>query len=89
MKLGETFPGNGTLRSLVSRYARFCIVGGTGVGVDMAMIWLLASPALLNWNLSLSKIIAAEVAIVNNFAWNEVWLGRAQFRWKVARGWLR
>ncbi len=37
---------------------------------------LLASPATLGWDLTLSKVIAAEVALINNFAWNEVWTFR-------------
>ncbi len=61
---------------LFSRYARFCIVGGSGVVVDMAIIWLLADPMTLHWNLTLSKVIAAEVAIFNNFLWNDVWTFR-------------
>jgi|SRR5207302_5083056 len=58
------------------RYAKFCIVGGTGMVVDMGIIWLLASPYMLGWNLSLSKAIAAEVAIFNNFFWNHLWTFR-------------
>src|SRR5437762_14083722 len=58
------------------RYAKFCIVGGTGMVVDMSIIGLLASPYMLGWNLSLSKAIAAEVAIINNFVWNDVWTFR-------------
>jgi dolichol-phosphate mannosyltransferase len=37
---------------------------------------LLADPALLHWNLTLSKVIAAEVAIFNNFFWNDIWTFR-------------
>ena len=61
---------------LLQRYSRFCVVGGTGLVVDMGLIWLLASPGLLALNLSLSKVIAAEVAIINNFVWNDVWTFR-------------
>ena len=50
-----------------------CVVGGTGMLVDMGIIYLLASPFLLGWNLSLSKVIAAEAAIFNNFVWNDLW----------------
>ena len=68
MKLTETL-GASTPGLLLKRYAMFCIVGGTGVVVDMGIIWLLASPFIFGWNLSLSKIIAAEAAIFNkNFA---------------------
>jgi len=61
---------------LLNRYARFCVVGGTGLVVDMGIVWLLASPTTLGWNLSLSKVIAAEVAILNNFVWNDLWTFR-------------
>ena len=44
--------------------------------VDMGIIYLLASPFLLGWNLSLSKLIAAEAAIFNNFVWNDLWTFR-------------
>ena len=64
------------LGRLLRRYAQFCVVGGSGVVVDMALIYLLASPAMLGWNLSLSKAIAAEVAIFNNFVGNELWTFR-------------
>lgn len=58
---------------LFRRYAQFCVVGGSGVVVDMAVLHLLAAPGMLGWNISLSKVIAAEVAIVNNFLWNDLW----------------
>src|SRR6266545_5324804 len=75
MKLTETV-GESAPGLLFKRYAKFCIVGGTGVMVDMGIIWLLASSSMLRWNLSLSKVIAAEVAIFNNFIWNDVWTFR-------------
>ena len=67
------------------RYTKFCLVGGSGLVVDMGIIWLLADRSLLGWNLTLSKLIAAEVAILNNFLWNDVWtfrsLGIERNRW--------
>jgi dolichol-phosphate mannosyltransferase len=57
----------------LKRYLKFCVVGGTGMVVDMGIVYLLASPSMLGWNLSVSKVIAAEVAIFNNFIWNEIW----------------
>ena len=68
--------GNSEMSPLLKRYTQFCIVGGTGVIVDMAILWLLASPFTLGWNLSLSKVIAAEAAIFNNFLWNDLWTFR-------------
>ena len=55
---------------------KFCVVGGTGMVVDMGIIWLLASPFMLGLNLSLSKVIASEAAIFNNFLWNDRWTFR-------------
>jgi dolichol-phosphate mannosyltransferase len=42
----------------------------------MGIIYLLADSSTLRWNLTLSKVIAAEVAIVNNFFWNDLWTFR-------------
>lgn len=57
----------------IGRFFRFGIVGFSGVFVDMAMLYLLSDPTTLAWGLTRSKIIAAEVAIVNNFFWNDAW----------------
>jgi len=73
---GLADPVNCSARRVAKRYAQFCFVGSSGVVVDMGLIWLLASPAMLGWNLTLSKVIAAEVAIFNNFFWNDVWTFR-------------
>jgi dolichol-phosphate mannosyltransferase len=63
----------------VGRFMRFGAVGLSGVVVDMAILYLLhssASPLGLAWGLTRSKIIASELAIVNNFLWNDVWTFR-------------
>lgn len=77
-------------RRMLKRYIKFCIVGGSGMMVDMFTIYLLVSTAFLGWNLTLGKVIAAEVAIVNNFIWNDVWtfrgLGAAQIGWRQRVG---
>ncbi|AUC60448.1 dolichol-phosphate mannosyltransferase [Cyanobacterium sp. HL-69] len=56
-----------------SRFIRFGMVGFTGVFVDMTILYLLSGPSTMQWNLTLSKIIAAEFAIINNFIWNDRW----------------
>jgi len=61
---------------LLRRYAQFCLVGGSGVLVDMGVPHLLASGAGLGWNLSLSKTLAAEIALINNS-----WLSQ-RFGWR-------
>ena len=59
------------------RFIKFCLVGGSGLGVDMAFLFLLADPRCLGLNILFSKICAAEVAMLNNFVWNELWTFRA------------
>lgn len=58
------------------RFAKFCLVGGSGVLVDMSVLYLLADPSRLGWSITLSKICAAEIALTNNFIWNERWTFR-------------
>ena len=55
------------------RFLRFGVVGFSGVIVDMAMLYLLSDPSTLAWGLTRSKVLAAEVAILNNFLWNDAW----------------
>jgi dolichol-phosphate mannosyltransferase len=57
----------------INRFVRFAAVGLTGVVVDMGVLYLLSDPTTLGWGLTRSKIIAAELAIVNNFIWNDAW----------------
>jgi dolichol-phosphate mannosyltransferase len=52
---------------------RFGIVGLSGVVVDMGVLFLLSDPSTLGWGLTRSKLIAAELAIINNFIWNDAW----------------
>ncbi|MGC4093545.1 MAG: glycosyltransferase [Polyangiaceae bacterium] len=56
-----------------TRFMRFAIVGASGVLVDMAVLYLLSDPRSLGWGLTRSKVLAAELAIVNNFVWNDLW----------------
>jgi dolichol-phosphate mannosyltransferase len=56
-----------------SPFVRFCIVGASGTLIDTTMLFLLSDPRTLNWSLTGSKIIAAEVALTNNFIWNDLW----------------
>lgn len=59
--------------SLSSRFIQFCLVGLSGVVVDMSFLYLLSDPSMLAWPLTRSKIIASEIAIINNFLWNDLW----------------
>lgn len=57
----------------LARFIRFGLVGLSGVFVDMTVFYLLSDPTTLGWGLTRSKILAAEVAIINNFLWNDRW----------------
>jgi dolichol-phosphate mannosyltransferase len=57
----------------LNEFIKFCIVGSTGVIVDMGFIWLLADPKMLGLNVSISKGIAAEIALISNFFLNNFW----------------
>ncbi len=41
--------------------------------IDTGVLYCLADPSMLHWNLSLSKAIAAETAMLSNFLWNDLW----------------
>jgi dolichol-phosphate mannosyltransferase len=74
-----------------NRFARFAVVGLSGVVVDMGLLFLLSDPSTLGWGLTRSKLIAAELAIINNFTWNDLWTFRdlsrdqGEFRHRVRR----
>lgn len=55
----------------VNRFFRFAVVGLSGVLVDMMFLFLLSDASTLALPLTRSKIIAAELAIINNFLWND------------------
>lgn len=55
------------------RFLTFLAVGLSGLVVDMTILYLLTDQQTLHWPLTRSKILAAEVAIINNFLWNDRW----------------
>ena len=57
----------------VGRFLRFGLVGLSGVFVDMTLLYLLSDPSTLALPLTRSKILAGEIAIINNFLWNDAW----------------
>ncbi|MDJ0620903.1 MAG: glycosyltransferase [Calothrix sp. MO_192.B10] len=57
----------------IGRFLRFGLVGLSGVFVDMGVLYLLSDPTTLALPLTRSKIIAGEIAIFNNFLWNDAW----------------
>jgi dolichol-phosphate mannosyltransferase len=55
----------------VARFLRFGVVGFSGVFVDLGIFYLLRT--VLHLGLTSSTILSSEVAIVNNFLWNDAW----------------
>jgi len=60
----------------LARFFRFALVGLSGVVVDMVVLYLLSDPASLGWGLTRSKIVAAELALISNFLFNDAWTFR-------------
>jgi dolichol-phosphate mannosyltransferase len=56
-----------------SRFVHFCVVGCTGLAIDMTLLFVFSDPRMLGWGLTRSKILAAETALLNNFIWNDLW----------------
>jgi dolichol-phosphate mannosyltransferase len=59
--------------SISARFIKFSLVGLTGVVVDMVFFYLLSDNIGPTLPLTRSKIIAAELAVINNFFWNDCW----------------
>ena len=55
------------------RFVRFCLVGLSGVVVDMGLLFVFSDPTMLGWGLTRSKLLGSEIAIINNFLWNDLW----------------
>jgi dolichol-phosphate mannosyltransferase len=72
----EKSGASASLVVLLKYYLRFGVVGASGIAVDMAALFVLADPRMLCLNLSVSKALAAEVAIFGNFIWNDLWTFR-------------
>jgi dolichol-phosphate mannosyltransferase len=72
--------GNRNLKTLISRLKnsqegrrmiRFYIVGASGIGVCLGILWLLTEMAHVYY--VLSNAIGFELSVINNFVWNEKW----------------
>lgn len=67
----------------LGRFIRFGVVGFSGVFVDMGVFYVLRE--IVSLGLTRSAILSAEVAIINNFLWNDLWtfgdISRGQKGW--------
>jgi dolichol-phosphate mannosyltransferase len=55
----------------ITRFLRFGLVGFSGVFVDLGIFYLLRTG--LGLALTRSSMFASEIAIINNFLWNDLW----------------
>ncbi len=58
----------------LARWAKFNVVGGFGVGVQLAALWLCKSG--LHWHYLVATGLAVEAAVVHNFIWH------VRFTWR-------
>ncbi|MEH2225042.1 GtrA family protein [Nostoc sp.] len=70
--------------ALFSRFIRFAVVGFSGVFVDLGAFYFLHSSLCLA--LTLSAMLSTEIAIINNFLWNDLWtFGDVSFQQKLSQ----
>lgn len=74
--------------ALISRFFRFAIVGFSGVVVDFGTFYLFHKS--LSLALTLSAMLSTEMAIINNFFWNDIWtFGEVSFQQKTSQKFQR
>jgi dolichol-phosphate mannosyltransferase len=72
----------------VTRFLRFGVVGFSGVFVDLGVFYLLRT--VLGFALTRSAIFSSEIAIINNFLWNDLWtFGDISSKQQGKRKWFR
>ena len=71
LSLGRLGKMHRKLNFPVGRFLRFVAVGLSGLVIDMGLLYLLHG--VLGLGLTRSAIVAAELAIINNFCWNDIW----------------
>ena len=65
---------------IAKRFGKFCVVGSSGVVVNTLVLYLLHERFVLP--LVIASPIAVEMAILNNFFWNNYWtFGQEGARW--------
>ena len=67
---------DGRFRLFARRFVKFCLVGGSGVALNTAVLYGLTESAQMS--LAIASPLAVEVAILNNFYWNNAWTFRAR-----------
>jgi len=70
--------------SKLIRWVKFNFVGGVGIGVQFAALFVLKS--VLNFDYLFATAVAVEAAVVHNFVWHEqfTWADRVQSSWRYS-----
>ncbi len=75
--------------SRLLRWCKFNLVGGIGIGVQFAALFLVKS--VMHFNYLAATAIAVEAAVVHNFVWHEqfTWVDRTKTGDSVEARWRR
>ena len=68
----------------IVRWCKFNLVGGIGIGVQFAALFLLKT--VLHFDYLFATAIAVEAAVVHNFVWHEqfTWADRVDGSWRLS-----
>ena len=66
------------MRGLFGRWLKFNLVGGLGIGVQLAALWILLK--IFGLHYLVATALAVEAAVVHNFVWHE------RFTWRKRAG---
>lgn len=69
------------------RVFKFGLVGLSGIVVNMGMLWYLTE--FVGFYYLVSSLFAIELAILNNFVWNDLWTFKAGASHKLSSRWHR
>jgi dolichol-phosphate mannosyltransferase len=58
----------------IRRFLQFAIIGGSGILVNMGMLWLLTEFANISYRIS--GLVSIEASIISNFILNDIWTFR-------------
>jgi putative flippase GtrA len=66
------------------RWIKFNLVGGIGIGAQLAALWVLTRA--LQCNYLVATALAVETAVLHNFFWHQrfTWADRAQSCWRAS-----
>ena len=64
------------------RWVKFNLVGGIGIGVQLAALWVVTRVLLCNY--LIATVLAVETAVLHNFLWHQrfTWADRVPSNWR-------